>query len=128
MKPDTLCDLIFKHIPCCAVTCKLMPGTDGHFEDFCVTTINQFLRGLLNKEMNLQIGKSAREYLNARVRTMWLERMETAVRTEEIGHYEEYAETMKWDCSVTIFPVKTDECAVMLIMKCPYPCSNPKDS
>jgi hypothetical protein len=128
MKPEELYDLIFKHIPCCAVTCRLIPGIDGHYEDFYVTAINQFLRGLLNREVNPWIGKPAREYLNARVRTMWVERMETAVRTEKIGHYEEYAETLKRECSVTIFPVNTDECAVMFVMQCPYPCSSPKDS
>lgn len=128
MKTEALCELIFKHIPCCAVTCKLMPGTDGRYEDFCVTAINQYLRGLLNKEVNPWIGKPAREYLHARVRSMWLERLENAVRTEEIAHYEDYTETLKRDCIVTMFPVATDECAVMFVLKCPYRCPSPKDS
>lgn len=116
MNPETFCDLIFHHMPCSAVTCKLLSGDHGNFEDFAVTAINDYLRGLLNMDTNPWIGIRASEYVEGRIVRHWTDRFETAVRTGSVGHYEEYAETLKRNCTVTIIPIKEDECTVMFVM------------
>lgn len=116
MNPDTFCEQVFHHMPCSAVTCKVFRDENSHVTDFRVTAINEFLRGLLNMNVDQWIGKRASEYLGERTVRLWSDRFGTAIGSGEIGHYEEFVESLHRRCTVTIFPIAEDECTVMFVM------------
>lgn len=116
MNPSMFCDLMFEHMPCGAVTCELVYDTDGTLRDFTVTKINGFLRGFLGFETERWIGKPASGYVPHGTFVVWTERFALAARENAVGHYLEYAETLKRRCSVTICPFDPRSCTVMFIM------------